>query len=184
MLSVRKITVKVTNFTGERESKMAMEFANSVSYGLKLSKRIYYGKDMPAPPVEVPSMTRSASSVSGSEKEVVVVETALYMPAAPMVYAVVPDPEVVDNPDIPSYQPYVYGRCVPPALIPLNMHGVAMEIESVLDTAFVAVSGTWRVHCVMAGQRCDCRIAVPMGEQVKQQKKKTKNKKSHYFFRF
>ena len=152
---------------------MAMEFSNSVSYGLKLSKRIYYGKDMPAPPVEVPSMTRSASSVSGSEKDVVV-ETALYMPAAPMVYAVVPDPEVVDNPDIPSYQPYVYGRCVPPALIPLNMHGVAMEIESVLDTAFVAVSGTWRVHCVMAGQRCDCRIAVPMGEQVKQKKKKTK----------
>ena len=160
-----------------------MEFSNSVSYGLKLSKRIYYGKDMPAPPVEVPSMTRSASSVSASpsEKEVVV-ETALYLPAAPMVYAVVPDPEVVDNPDIPSYQPYVYGRCVPPALIPLNMHGVAMEIESVLDTAFVAVSGTWRVHCVMAGQRCDCRIAVPMGEQVKQKKKK-KNK-SHYIFFF
>ena len=161
---------------------MAMEFSNSVSYGLKLSKRIYYGKDMPAPPVEVPSMTRSASSVSASpsEKEVVV-ETALYMPTAPMVYAVVPDPEVVDNPDIPSYQPYVYGRCVPPALIPLNMHGVAMEIESVLDTAFVAVSGTWRVHCVMAGQRCDCRIAVPMGEPVKQKKKKIK---SHYFFFF
>ena len=161
---------------------MAMEFSNSVSYGLKLSKRIYYGKDMPAPPVEVPSMTRSASSVSASpsEKEVVV-ETASYMPTAPMVYAVVPDPEVVDNPDIPSYQPYVYGRCVPPALIPLNMHGVAMEIESVLDTAFVAVSGTWRVHCVMAGQRCDCRIAVPMGEQVKQQKK---TKVTTFFFFF
>ncbi|KAM3747127.1 hypothetical protein ACB098_05G013000 [Castanea mollissima] len=140
---------------------MALEFSNSVSYGLKLSKRIYYGKDMPAPPVEVPSMTRSASSVSDKE----VVDTATYLPTAPMVYAVVPDPEVVDNPDVPSYQPYVYGRCVPPALIPLHMHGVAMDIESVLDTAFVAVSGTWRVHCVMAGQRCDCRIAVPMGEQ-------------------
>ena len=163
---------------------MAMEFSNSVSYGLKLSKRIYYGKDMPAPPVEVPSMTRSASSVSASpsEKEVVV-ETALYMPTAPMVYAVVPDPEVVDNPDIPSYQPYVYGRCVPPALIPLNMHGVAMEIESVLDTAFVAVSGTWRVHCVMAGQRCDCRIAVPMGEQVKQKKKKKQKSLLFFFFK-
>uniref|UniRef100_A0A2N9IBF9 VWFA domain-containing protein n=1 Tax=Fagus sylvatica TaxID=28930 RepID=A0A2N9IBF9_FAGSY len=140
----------------------AREFASSVECGLKLSKRVYYGKDVPAPaPLEVPAMTRSVSSSATEGEDVEVV----YIPAAPMVYAVVPEPEVVDNPDIPSYQPYVYGRCEPPALIPLHMHGVAMEIESFMDTAFVTVSGTWRVHCVTAGRSCDCRVAVPMGEQ-------------------
>ncbi|KAG2728619.1 hypothetical protein I3760_01G213700 [Carya illinoinensis] len=131
---------------------MAVEFSTCVEYGLKLSKRVYYGKEsvFSSAPAVVPAMSKSSSD---------------YLPSAPMVYVVVPEPEVVDNPDVPSYQPYVYGRCEPPALIPLQMHGVAMEIESYLDTAFVSMKGTWRVHCVMAGRRCDCRIAVPMVEQ-------------------
>ncbi|KAJ0075235.1 hypothetical protein Patl1_33716 [Pistacia atlantica] len=83
-----------------------------------------------------------------------------------MVYAVVPDPEVVDNPDVPSYQPYVHGKCVPPALIPLHMHGVSMEADCCLDTAYVTVEGTWRVHCVTTSRKCDCRIAIPLGEQL------------------
>ncbi|XP_040863141.1 uncharacterized protein [Glycine max] len=45
-----------------------------------------------------------------------------FLPSAPMVYAVISDPGIVDNPDIPSYQPHVYGRCDPPALIPLQMN--------------------------------------------------------------
>lgn len=131
---------------------MAAEFSSCVDYGLQLSKRIYYGKDsVTAPAVEPPAMSRSSEE---------------YLPPAPMVYAVVPEPAIVDNPEIPSYQPYVHGRCEPPALVPLHMYGVAMEIDSHLDTAFVTVSGTWRVHCIMAGKRCDCRVAVPMGEKV------------------
>ncbi|KAJ7951491.1 putative Inter-alpha-trypsin inhibitor heavy chain-related [Quillaja saponaria] len=55
--------------------------------------------------------------------------------------------------------------CEPPALISLHMLGVAMEIECYLDTAFVTVSETWRMHCIMAGRKCDCLIALPMGEQ-------------------
>jgi len=134
---------------------MEAEFSTSVEYGLKVSKRIYYGKESASSsaPAVIPTMTRPS-------------EAEGYLPTAPMVYAVIPEPAVVDNPDVPSYQPYVHGLCEPPALIPLHMHGLAMEIESYLDTAFVVVSGTWRVHCVMAGRRCDCRIAVPMGEQV------------------
>ncbi|KAF3452012.1 hypothetical protein FNV43_RR08108 [Rhamnella rubrinervis] len=129
----------------------AAEFSSCVEYGLQLSKRIYYGKEsVTAPAVEPPAMSRSSDQ---------------YLPAAPMVYAVISEPTVVDNPEIPSYQPYVHGRCEPPALIPLHMHGISMEIDSYLDTAFITVSGTWRVHCVMAGRRCDCRIAVPMGEK-------------------
>lgn len=129
---------------------MADQLSNSVELGLKLSKRIYYGKDE----------SMSAPKPSLMDKS----ETCL--PTAPMVYAEISEPSIVDNPDISSYQPYVHGRCEPPALIPLHMHGIEMEVECYLDTAFVTVTGTWRVHCVIASKSCDCRIAIPMGEQV------------------
>ncbi|KAL4313388.1 hypothetical protein GQ457_01G040710 [Hibiscus cannabinus] len=131
---------------------MAGEFSTSVACGLMLSKRLYYGKGAsPSPAV----MSRSLSSK----------KTESCLPTAVMAYAVVPEPAMVDNPDVPSYQPYVHGRCDPPALIPLHMHEVSMEVDCCLDTAFVTVSGAWRVHCIMAGRRCDCRIAIPMGQQ-------------------
>lgn len=133
---------------------MAEELSRSVQSGLKLSKRIYYGKDRSVSAPVAAVMERS-SSVS---------ETLL--PTGPMAYAVITEPSIVDNPDIPSYQPYVHGRCDPPAMIPLHMHGITMEVDVYLDTAFVTVCGTWRVHCVTAGKCCDCRIALPMGEQV------------------
>lgn len=130
---------------------MADNFTKSVEDGLKLSKRIYFGKDRSVTPPKPVAMNKSSKS---------------YLPTAPMVYAVIPDPVVVDNPDIPSYQPHVYGKCDPPALIPLQMNRIAMEVDCYLDTAFVTLSGSWRVHCVMGNRSCDCRLAVPMGEQV------------------
>ncbi|KAK7363316.1 hypothetical protein VNO77_05455 [Canavalia gladiata] len=130
---------------------MAEAFLNAVDDGLKLSKRIYYGKDVEvAPPKPPPSMKRSATGL---------------LPTAPMVYTVIDDPRMVDNPDIPSYQPYMYGRCDPPALIPLQMNAIEMEAHCYLDTAFVTVYATWRLHCVMGSCSCDCRIAIPMGHQ-------------------
>ncbi|XVF35154.1 hypothetical protein REPUB_Repub18cG0120500 [Reevesia pubescens] len=131
---------------------MADDFAKAVEDGLKLAKRIYLGKDrgVVAPPKPPSLMDRSSH---------------LYLPSAPMVYAVIFDPRIVDNPDIPSYQPHVHGRCDPPALIPLQMSGVNLDVDCYGDTAFIQVSGKWRVHCVMGSRSCDCRIAVPMGEQ-------------------
>ncbi|MED6192530.1 hypothetical protein PIB30_011060 [Stylosanthes scabra] len=125
---------------------MANQFSSSVEFGLNLSRRIYYGKD----PVAVPAMSRSPDG---------------YLPTAPMCYAMISDPDTVDNPDIRSYQPYVHGKCDPPALIPLQLLGVSMEVDCSLDTAFVTVTARWRVHCVLASSTCDCRLAIPMGEQ-------------------
>ncbi|KAI3727366.1 hypothetical protein L1987_67180 [Smallanthus sonchifolius] len=139
------------------------QFSRSVQAGLQLCKRISYGKDtasMTAP--KAPSMKKSLSS-SSSASSMRCPEN--HLPTAPMAYAVIVDPSVVDNPDICSYQPYVYGHCDPPALVPLHMHGITMEIDCYLDTAFVTVRGTWRVHCVASSACCDCRIAIPMGEQ-------------------
>ncbi|KAJ8751046.1 hypothetical protein K2173_016227 [Erythroxylum novogranatense] len=130
---------------------MAEEFSKAVEDGLNLSKRIYFGKDRAvAPPKPLPAMEKSAEA---------------YLPKAPMVYAVISNPAIVDNPDLPSYQPYVHGRCDPPALIPLQMNRVELEVDCYLDTAVVRLSGTWRVHCVMGSKSCDCCIAIPMGEQ-------------------
>ncbi|XP_071911244.1 uncharacterized protein [Coffea arabica] len=131
---------------------MAEEFARAVEDGLRLSKRIYFGKDRAvAPPKPIMPMDKTPQQ--------------MYLPTAVMIYAVIGDPAIVDNPDVPSYQPHVHGRCDPPALIPLQMNGVSLEVDCFLDTAFVTVSGSWRVHCVMGSRGCDCRIVIPMGEQ-------------------
>lgn len=131
---------------------MAEEFVKAVEDGVRLSKRIYFGKDRSvAPPKPMPAMEKSSQS---------------YLPSAPMVYSVIPDPAVVDNPDIPSYQPHVHGRCDPPALIPLQMNSVSLEADCVFDTAFVTLTGSWRLHCVMGTRFSHCRVAIPMGQQV------------------
>ncbi|KAI3935553.1 hypothetical protein MKW98_012745 [Papaver atlanticum] len=130
---------------------MAEEFVKSVEDGIKLSKRIYFGKDRNVTP------PRAISIVSEKQQQ--------YLPASPMMYGVISDPSIVDNPDIPSYQPHVHGRCDPPALIPLQMNSIEMEVNVWLDTVFVSMIGSWRVHCVMGSRSCDCRIAIPMGNQ-------------------
>ncbi|KAJ3673168.1 hypothetical protein LUZ60_006542 [Juncus effusus] len=131
------------------------EFSRSVDDGLKLSKRICSSTKEQKPtagaaPRQLVSMERSVES---------------FLPTAPMVYAVISDPGMVDNPDIPSYQPYVYGRCDPPALIPLQMNEMEVEAECVLDSVFVTVRGRWWVHCVTRSRACAGKIVVPMGEQ-------------------
>ncbi|KAJ9537367.1 hypothetical protein OSB04_030100 [Centaurea solstitialis] len=160
----------------------ADQFTRSVDMGLRLSKRIYYGKDykpnsMSAPkPVLMTKSSSLASSMSASR-----LAPAHHHPTAPMVYAVISDPGIVDNPDIRSYQPHVFGRCNPPALIPLQMHGISMKVDCYLDTAFVTVSGTWRMHCVTASACCDCRIAIPMGEQGSILEVEAESSKRSYF---
>ncbi|PWA35169.1 hypothetical protein CTI12_AA612030 [Artemisia annua] len=52
----------------------------------------------------------------------------MHHPTGPMFYAIISDANIVDNPDIKSYQPHVHGRCNPPALIPLHMHGISMDL--------------------------------------------------------
>ncbi|XP_030448474.1 uncharacterized protein LOC115671142 [Syzygium oleosum] len=136
---------------------MADDFAKAVDDGLRLSKRLYFGKDRAVTPPRSPATMEKPAAAAAA--------ALAFLPASPMAYAVIPDPSVVDNPDIPSYQPHVHGRCDPPALIPLQMNGIEVEADCELDTAFVRVSGSWRLHCVMGSKCCDCRVAIPMGEQ-------------------
>ncbi|XP_010471276.1 PREDICTED: inter alpha-trypsin inhibitor, heavy chain 4-like [Camelina sativa] len=128
---------------------MSEEFAIRVEQGLKLSRRIYYGKGITPPlvPADPPSSPDN------------------FLPTAITAYASITDPVAVDNPEVPSYQPYVHARCDPSALVPLQMLGVEMRVDCWLDTAFVSISGRWRVHCVMPSKRFDCCVGVPMGEK-------------------
>lgn len=133
---------------------MAEEFSKAVEEGIRLSKRIYFGNDRAVSPPKPPtSMLKSNTA---------------FLPTSPMVYAVIHDPAIVDNPDVPSYQPYVHGRCEPPALIPLHMINVVeLKGDCYLNSAFLEVVGCWRLHCVSGSRACDCILAVPMGPQVR-----------------
>jgi hypothetical protein len=134
------------------------DFARAVEDGLKLSKRLVLpgGAPPPRPPA---GMHRGPAADAPPD-------AALLLPSAPTAYAVVSDPASVDTPDVPSYQPYVYGRLDPPALIPLQMKEVDLAVDCALDVAAVTVRARWWLHCVTRSRECDVRLVVPMGEQV------------------
>jgi hypothetical protein len=133
------------------------DFARAVEDGLMLSKRLVLPGRVP-PPRPPSGMDRTVSSAAGPDPRL--------LPTAPTAYAVVTDPGAVDTPDVPSYQPYVYGRLDPPALIPLQMKEVDLAVDCALDTAHVTLRARWWMHCVTRSRACDVRLAVPMGEQV------------------
>jgi len=83
-----------------------------------------------------------------------------------MAYAVVVDSGAVDSPDVPSYQPHMYGRLDPPALIPLKMQEVELRVDCAAAscaTTEVALRAHWWVHCITRSHACHYRIVVPMG---------------------
>jgi len=132
-------------------------FARAVEDGLKLTKRLVLpsGGGMPPPPRPHLAMDRDDPAAALQQ----------LMPAAPMAYAVVVDPAAVDSPDVPSYQPHVYGRLDPPALIPLQMKEVDLAVDCALDAAHVTLRARWWLHCITRSRDSDVRLVVPLGEQ-------------------
>ncbi|KAK3127685.1 hypothetical protein QOZ80_7AG0576960 [Eleusine coracana subsp. coracana] len=135
------------------------DFARAVEDGLKLSKRLVLPGGVP-PPRPPTGMHRTAVDAPPDATA-----AALLLPSAPTAYAVVSDPASVDTPDVPSYQPYVYGRLDPPALIPLQMKEVDLAVDCALDVATVTLHARWWLHCITRSRECDVRLVVPMGEQ-------------------
>ncbi|XP_066398096.1 uncharacterized protein [Miscanthus floridulus] len=134
------------------------EFARAVEDGLKLSKRLVLPGGLPPPrPPAGMERTVSAAAASGPDPRL--------LPTAPMAYAVVTDPAAVDTPDVPSYQPYVYGHLDPPALIPLQMKEVDLAVDCALDAAHVTLRARWWLHCITRSRECNVRLVVPLAEQ-------------------
>ena len=136
---------------------MEDDFSRAVEDGLKLSKRLVLPGGGGPPPRPPTGMDRYGAP-----------DAVSLLPVAPMAYAVVTDPAAVDSPDVPSYQPHVYGRLNPPALIPLQMREVDLRVDCAAGcaTAEVTLRARWWVHCLTRSRDCDCRVVVPMGEEV------------------
>ncbi|TVU46604.1 hypothetical protein EJB05_06149, partial [Eragrostis curvula] len=131
-------------------------FVRAVDDGLKLTKRLVQPGGGPPPR---PHAAMDRDPLAAMDKHPL-------LPTAPMAYAVVVDPGAVDNPDVPSYQPHVYGRLDPPALIPLQMREVELRVDAACARAEVTLRARWWVHCITRSRACDCRVVVPMGYQV------------------
>jgi hypothetical protein len=140
-----------------RTSVPMEDFARAVEDGLKLSKRLVLPGGVP-PPRPPTGMHRTPVDAPP--------DAVLLLPSAPTAYAVASDPASVDTPDVPSYQPYVYGRLDPPALIPLQVKEVDLAVDCALDVATVTLRARWWLHCITRSRECDVRLVVPMGEQV------------------
>lgn len=136
---------------------MEEDFERAVEDGLRLSKRLVLPGGA-APPRPHAGMDRYGAPDAVA---------ASLLPVAPMAYAVVTDPAAVDSPDVPSYQPHVYGRLSPPALIPLQMREVELRVDCAAGcaTAEVTLVARWWLHCLARSRDCDCRLVVPMGEE-------------------
>lgn len=85
----------------------------AIEEGMKLSKRIllckqnsnkYYSVSPPQQPIMEKILSKKLSSSSSFN------HSSYLLPTSPMVYAVISDPIIVDNPDIPSYQPHIHGN--------------------------------------------------------------------------
>ncbi|KAM3254208.1 hypothetical protein ACQJBY_047998 [Aegilops geniculata] len=137
---------------------MEEDFERAVEDGLRLSKRLVLPGGA-APPRPLAGMDRYGAPDAAAASSL--------LPVAPMAYAVVTDPAAVDSPDVPSYQPHVYGRLSPPALIPLQMREVELRVDCAAGcaTAEVTLVARWWLHCLTRSRDCDCRLVVPMGEE-------------------
>ncbi|CAN6300590.1 unnamed protein product [Urochloa humidicola] len=140
-------------------------FARAVDDGLKLTKRLVLPNGGGLPPPRPPQP-------QGMDRDDPAAARAAWLnhllPSCPMAYAVVADPGAVDSPDVPSYQPHVYGRLDPPALIPLQMREAELRVDCAAAgsaTAEVSLRARWWVHCLTRSSACHCRIVVPMGHQ-------------------
>ncbi|KAE8688072.1 Trichome birefringence-like 16 [Hibiscus syriacus] len=105
---------------------MAEDFAKAVEEDLNLAKRVHSGEDRAATaaPKPLPSPIQALSD--------------WYLPSAPMVYAVISVPRIVDNPDMPSYHPHVHGRvhcvlgsrsCDSQIAVPMGSKGSILGVE-------------------------------------------------------
>ncbi|CAL4923096.1 unnamed protein product [Urochloa decumbens] len=142
---------------------MEEAFARAVDDGLKLTKRLVLPGGGGMPPPRPPQGMERDDPAAAREAWL-----RSLLPSSPMAYAVVADPGAVDSPDVPSYQPHVYGRLDPPALIPLQMREADLRVDCAAAgsaTAEVSLRARWWVHCVTRSRACHCRIVVPIGHQ-------------------
>lgn len=139
-------------------------FVTSLAAGQILAQQLHHGTgsgttSMGPPKRPMMPATRPANECSN-------------LPTCPMVYAIISDMNIFGNPNVPDSSYSAYPPQVPvntpvlPALVPLGLLDVTLNVECHISTAFVTVEGTWDLNCVRSRATCDCLLALPMDHQV------------------
>ncbi|KAG6549238.1 hypothetical protein Mapa_009224 [Marchantia paleacea] len=149
---------------------MANSFPASLAAGLVLSEqlkpRIHKTNLGPPPPGYIPTY-------DGNKKEKNDKGTAV-LPTCPMIYAIITDRNSLIQPTTVQYGPPIVqpgmGTSVDPtptlpALLPLDMNNVSLNVECHISTAFATVEGVWTLGLLRKDYQCDCLLAVPMHRQ-------------------
>jgi hypothetical protein len=89
------------------------------------------------------------------------------LPTSPMVYAIITDMNVFGNPKVVDEQHHQYPSDAPPlpALVPLTLEKMKLNIECHISTGFVTSKSVWDVSCVRSQAFCNCLLAAPMDNQ-------------------
>ncbi|KAL2630894.1 hypothetical protein R1flu_015580 [Riccia fluitans] len=151
---------------------MANLFPASLAAGLILSEQLRprLHKTSLGPPQSGYPPTFDPNKKESKEKREAV------LPKCPMVYAVVTDKNSLIQPTTVQYGPPIVqpgmGAAVDPtptpttpALIPLDMNSVSLNVECHISTAFATVEGVWTLSLLKKDTACDCLLAVPMHRQ-------------------
>lgn len=139
-------------------------FVTSLAAGQILAQQLHHG-------------TGSGTTSMGPPKRPMMLATrpaneSSNLPTCPMVYAIISDMNIFGNPNVPDSRYSAYPPQVPvntpvlPALVPLGLLDVSLNVECHISTAFVTVEGTWDLNCVRSRATCDCLLALPMDHQV------------------
>ncbi|KAG0629908.1 hypothetical protein M758_1G138400 [Ceratodon purpureus] len=89
----------------------------------------------------------------------------------PMVYAIITDMNAFGNPKVDNdhYNQYppAYPADAPPlpALVPLTLERMDLNVECHISTGFVTLNSVWDVNCVRSRTFCDCLLVIPMENQ-------------------
>ncbi|KAL3688709.1 hypothetical protein R1sor_015018 [Riccia sorocarpa] len=101
---------------------------------------------------------------------------AAILPKGPVLYAVITDRNSLIEPTTIQYGPPIVQNGMgaaldsnpspaKPALVPLDMNSVSLNVECHISTAFATVQGVWTLNLLKKETACDCLLAVPMHRQ-------------------
>lgn len=140
-------------------------FVTSLAAGQILAQQLRYGGGGNNPTLGRPKQqTMAPMDAKKNSKE--------GLPTCPMVYAIITDMNAFGNPKVDNdhYNQYppTYPADAPPlpALVPLTLGKMDLNVECHISTGFVTLNSVWDVNSVRSRTFCDCILVIPMDNQV------------------
>ena len=140
-------------------------FVTSLAAGQILAQQLRYGGSGDNPSLGPPKQ-HTMPPVDAKEK------SKEELPTCPMVYAIITDVNAFGSPKVDNEQynqnPPTYPTHAPslPALVPLTLVNMDLNVECHISTGFVTLKTAWDVSCVRSRTFCDCLLVIPLVNQV------------------